>query len=280
MKKILFVLLISLGVQLSFAQEKKDDTGWKRGGHLALLFSQNAFQNWTAGGENSIAGNLKINYDIDYKDAKNSWTNKFLVAYGATRINNLTKKTDDQLEWNSIYGRNMTKNWLFSYYLNFKTQLFTGYDYGTSPFAKVSNFLAPAFVSTGPGLLYKPSDNFYINFAPVTSKLVIVTDSDLNAVGAYGVDPGKSLRYELGMNYQMYFKLKLMENVTLENTLNLFSNYLDKPQNVDVDNLLNLHFKINKYLSAGLMLRSLYDDNTFPGWQISEAFGLEFGLDF
>ena len=280
MKKNVLLLLVFFIAGTMFAQDKKEDYGWKRGGHLGLLFSQTAFKNWVAGGENAIAGNLKINYDFNYKDAKQSWTNKFFVSYGATQINDVVKKSDDQLLFNSIYGYKLSKNWQFSYFFDFKSQLFTGYDYATVPYTKVSNIFAPAFISTGPGLLYKPSDNFYFNWAPVTSKFVIVTDKDLSNAGAYGVDPGKTLRYEMGMNAQMYFKTALMENVSLENTLNLFSNYLDKPQNVDVDNMLNLKMKINKYMSANLGVRSIYDDNAFPGWQISEVFGLEFGLDF
>ncbi len=245
-----------------------------------MMFSQMSFKNWTAGGENTLAGNLNINYDFNYKDEKQSWTNKFYFSYGGTEVNKVYKKTDDQLLFNSIYGYNLGNHWSFSYFFDFKSQLFTGYDYGTAPYTKVSNIFSPAFISTGPGFLYKPHDNFFINLAPVTSKFVIVTDKDLSNAGAFGVTPGKSLRYEFGMNAQMYFKTQLMENVSLENTLNLFSNYLDKPQNVDVDNLLNLKMKINKYMSAGLGIRSIYDDNTFPGWQISEVFGLEFGLDF
>ncbi len=183
-------------------------------------------------------------------------------------------------EVNSIYGRKINEAWNFTFYGNFKTQFTTGYDYTTTPFVKVSNSFAPAFLSFGPGLSYKKSDNFYINYAPVTSKFVIVTDADLNALGAYGVEPGKSMRYEFGSNFQMFFKFDLMKNVTVENTLNLFSNYLDQPQNVDVDNLFGLRMKVNKFLSAGLTLRTVYDDNTVKRVQLSEVFGVEFGFDF
>ncbi len=273
---ITLLLLISFNV---FAQEEKPETGWKKGGHFGLIFTQTSFKNWTKGGQDALAGNLKINYDINYKDEKQSWDNKFLFGYGLTRIDGLTKKTDDNFEFNSIYGRDLKKYWKFSFYFNLKTQLTTGYDYGTSPKTKISNFFAPAFISTGPGLLYKRSDNFYINFAPVTSRLIVVTDPDLNAIGAYGVDPGKSIRYELGMNYQMFFKFDLMKNVTVENMFNAFSNYLDKPQNIDIDNIFTLRMKINKYLAANFTLHTLYDDNTLPKVQYSQLFGLEFGLD-
>jgi len=279
MKRIVLVVMFLMAFAGANAQEKPV-YGWQKSGHAGIMFSQSAFKNWMNGGQDAMSGTLTVNYNVNYTDSLQSWTNKFILLYGGTQVGDNYKKADDQLEFNSVYGRKLGGDWSFSYYANFKTQLAAGYDYTTVPYTKISNFLAPAFFSTGPGVMYKPSDNFYVNIAPVTSKLVIVTDPDLNAIGAYGVTPGKSLRYELGMNYQMYFKTELMENVTLENTLNLFSNYLDKPQNIDIDNMLNLRMKVNKYLSAGLNLRTIYDDNTFPGWQISEVFGVELGFDF
>ncbi len=278
MKKIVFLLLASI-VSWTYAQDKPE-YGWKKGGHAGIMFSQAAFKNWMSGGQDALSGAVTVNYGVDYNDSIQTWTNKFILLYGGTQVSSRFKKGDDQVEINSIYGRKLKNHWSFSYFANFKTQLAPGYDYNIVPQIKISNFLSPAFFFTGPGMMYKPSDNFYVNIAPVTSKLVIVTDPDLNALGAYGVAPGKSLRYELGMNYQMFFKLALMENVTVENTLNLFSNYLDKPQNIDIDNRLNLLMKVNKYLSAGLNLCTIYDDNTFPGWQISEMLGIQVGVDF
>jgi len=278
MKKTVLLFLMMMPLLIN-AQEKKAETGWKKGGHFGFIFSQTAFKNWTKGGEDALTGNLKIDYNINYKDAKQSWDTKFLFGYGMTQINNVLKKTDDNMEINSIYGYDLAKYWKFSFFGNLKTQLTTGYDYTTTPNTKTSNFFAPAFISAGPGLLYKRSDNFYINFAPVTSKLVIVNDPDLSAAGAFGVDPGKTLRYELGMNYQMFFKFSPVKNVTVENLFNAFSNYLDKPQNIDIDNLFTVRMKINKYLGAHFSLQTVYDDNTIQKLQYAELFGLQFGLD-
>ena len=53
-----------------------------------------------------------------------------------------------------------------------------------------------------------------------------------------------------------------MENVMLSLKLDLFSNYLDNPQNVDVNLELLFAFKINKFLQASISSTLLYDDNT------------------
>jgi hypothetical protein len=62
--------------------------------------------------------------------------------------------------------------------------------------------------------------------------------------------------------------------VTADHTLNLYSNYLDEPGNIDIDYLLNVEMSINNYLSANLIFQAIYDDNTVGAFQIREVFGL------
>jgi hypothetical protein len=66
-----------------------------------------------------------------------------------------------------------------------------------------------------------------------------------------------------------------MANVSIENRLNLYSNYLDNnPQNVDIDYQMHLVMKINKYLSANVALQTIYDDNSIQAVQLSEVLEL------
>ena len=80
------------------------------------------------------------------------------------------------------------------------------------------------------------------------------------------------------MNIRAYYKIDIMENVSFENILALYSNYLDKPQNVDLDYTLNLVLTINKWLSTDLTFQTIYDNNAFSGFQMREVFGL--GVNF
>jgi hypothetical protein len=64
-----------------------------------------------------------------------------------------------------------------------------------------------------------------------------------------------------------------MTNVSIENRLNLYSNYLDKPQNVDIDYQMNIIMKkINKYMSANVAVQAIYDDNSIQAVQVREVF--------
>lgn len=282
MKKTLFLFFV--GFASLYAQETVQDTSyWNKKGKFTLLANQSSFNNWLAGGQNNIAVNANINYDFNYKKDKNTWQNKLIVAYGITKVKDANiLKSDDRLEWNSIYGRQASEYWYYSAFLNFKSQIST--DLGNPApgytLPVTTKLFAPAFLQIGPGMLWKKSDNLKVNFAPATSRFVFVLDDALSSVGAFGVTPGEKLRYELGASISGYYKFVLVENVTVENILNLYSNYLEKPENVDMDYQLNIAMKINKFLSANLAFQAIYDDNAFRGLQTRQVFGVGFNYDF
>jgi len=71
-----------------------------------------------------------------------------------------------------------------------------------------------------------------------------------------------------------------MANISVENRLNLYSNYLDQPQNIDVDYQMNILMRINKYITANLALQGIYDHNTIKSVQVREVFGLGINYGF
>jgi hypothetical protein len=167
-------------------------------------------------------------------------------------------------------------------FLNFLTQFTNGYNYSNDPEQEfpISKAFAPAYLSFGPGMLWKKSENFKINLSPASGKFTIVTDETLSNAGAFGVEPGNTLRTELGFNAGAYHKAEIMKNITLENILNLYSNYMDNPQNIDVNHQLNLVMKVNKYISTNLNLHTIYDDNMLGKTQFKEVFGVGFNYAF
>jgi len=288
-KKFTLLLLCFFGMTNAKAQEPSaaaaDTTKtWQTKGNASLLFNQSTFDNWLAGGENNISGTLGVNYDFNYKKDDVTWDNKVIASYGIvkTRTSSFAKKTDDRLELNSLLGKKFKPDsrWYYSAFLNFRTQFTKGYEYGKDPDgaeirSEITNFLSPAYLTFGPGILWKRDDNLKFNFAPATSKITFVDKNfTLPNEGYFGVKEGKSLRYELGAYASAYYKLDIMANVTFENILSLYSNYLEDPQNVDIDYQLNIVMKINKYLSTNLSFQTIYDDNAFRGFQIRQVFGV------
>lgn len=262
--------------------------GWKRKGNIIFLFNQSNFNNWLAGGENNMSGNIGVNYDFNYKKDNLTWDNKVIASYGLlqTKNSDFQKKTDDRFEFNSVLGKKAVGHWYYSFFLNFRTQFAKGYVYdkdanGKETREEYTNIFSPGYLTFGPGMFWKKSDNLKVNFAPLTSKVTIVDRNFTLPNQAYfGVEEGESLRYELGFYTSAYYKLDLITNVSMENVLNLYTNYLEDPQNVDIDYTLTVVMRINRYLTTNLVVQTIYDDNAFQGFQTRQIFGLAANYGF
>ena len=292
MKKAFFLcLLLGCNVTLLLSQEKESSTpksNWTKKGKISFMFNQSAFTNWVARGENTLAGNASINYNFDYAKGNYTWKNNITTSYGLTKSKNteFEKKTDDRIEFNSLLGISAEGFWYYSVLFNFKTQFTKGFKYSKDANGKeirteFTNFFSPATFLIGPGMLWEKSKNFKFNIAPATTKLVIVDKDFTLPKGAYfGVQEGKNTRLELGFNASGRLKIDLMENISIENLINLYANYLEDPENIDIDYTMNLVMKINNHFTTNLIFQSIYDDNAFEGFQIREVFGLSFNYGF
>jgi hypothetical protein len=282
MKKTLLSFVLLLAVIAVNAQDITKDSIklWTKKGNISLLFNQSAYnKEWLGGGTSNIAGNFSLNYDFNYKKGVVVWDNKFIAAYGLTKIKGDDKiaKTDDRLELNSLWGKKAKGDWYYSLFFNFKTQMDAGLDKDD---LKISHLFSPAYFQFGPGMLWKKSNNLSVNFSPATAKLILVHDHFTEFGPSFGVLQGDSSRLEFGASVSVNYKFNVMTNVSIENRLNLYSNYLDNPQNVDVDYQMHLVMKINKYLSANVALQTIYDDNSIQAVQVSEVFGIGVNYGF
>lgn len=281
MKKIVFSLVLFLAVIAINAQETATDTTklWTKKGNFSLLFNQSSYnKQWLGGGTSNVAGNFGLNYDFNYKNEDVVWDNKFIAAYGLTKIKDgKTAKTDDRLELNSLWGKKAKGEWYYSIFFNFKTQMDSGFDKNG---IRISHFFSPAYFQFGPGIWWKKSNNLSVNFSPATAKLILVHPHFTEFVPSFGVLQGDSTRFEFGASISAYYKFNVMTNVSIENRLNLYSNYLENPQNVDVDYQMNVIMRINKYLSANVAVQAIYDDNSIQAVQVREVFGLGVNYGF
>lgn len=247
---------------------KKDTTeGWKKGGVFAVNLAQTSLSNWAAGGQNSVAVNGIFSGFLNYKKDKSVWDNSLDIGYGLLKQGKTTgyRKTDDKFDFLSKYGREAFKNFYYAALFNFKTQMAPGYTYpNDSVRTKISNLFSPAYLLFALGMDYKPNTHFSAFIAPLTARVIIVRDKDLSNVGAFGVDPGKKSKSEIGGYLRVIytrndFKSEFLKNVSFTTKMDLFSNYSDKPQNIVVNWETMIALKVNKYISANLNTMLLYD---------------------
>lgn len=309
MKKLFTLTVILLFVSSIYvnAQESPADTVkyWKIGGDASLTFGQTALVNWSAGGVSSFSLNGLFNLHADYQKEKYLWTNNLILAYSMYKEKDDTRdKGDDKINFTSNFGYEMTKNWYYSFTLGFRSQFDKGYPEDNDTVYN-SNWFAPAYVTLGLGLTYKPNDKLQLILAPATYRLTIVNDQRLADLGEYGVDPaeyemlpdstwvmtknGSKIRHEFGFNLKFVYAIKIAKNVGFQTNLELYSNYLEEPQNIDVYWDTYFTFTINSWLAAQLTTSLIYDHdiniadidgNTGPRTQFKQTFGLGLAYKF
>ena len=293
--KNFFVFILVLFFSLkSSSQEIIIDTskviGWQNSGKTNFLINQTAFSNWTSGGENSIAATLSVDYNLNYYKNGWSWDTKMIGSFGVNKNSDskFFKKIDDRVEINSVMGKKFIDKFSFSSFFNFKTQFAKGFKYsnndqGDEVRTERTRVFSPAYIQLGVGIYWKQSNSLWVNFAPVTGRLILASKkftNDLeNDEEYFGIPRGQNSRFELGASISAFYKFELIENVMLEQRVNLYSDYLNKADNIDVDYTLSAFMKINDYLSTTLIIQCLYDDNAIKKIQLREVFGLAFVID-
>jgi len=235
--------------------------GWTKGGVIGLNMGQVALSNWQGGGQSSISGTSLLSVFKNYKKGKTAWDNSLDLAYGLLSQNNGPFiKSDDRIELNSKYGRQFKNNDKLYYggLVNFRSQFAPGFA-TVAQQTLISRIMSPAYITAALGIDYKPTSAFSVFIAPVSYRGTVVLDPNLNALGAYGVEANENIRHEMGGLVMLKFQDDLMKNINLRTQATFFSNYLDRPENIDVLWDLLLTMKVNKYINASIGTTLIYD---------------------
>ena len=251
-------------------------TYWNKKNTLGFDISQIAFVNWNAGGASSISGLLKGNFYRNYSKGNLNWSNELIFRYGINKQQGENiRKTDDAFQINSTFGYRTEENsnWFHSAKFNFNTQFTNGFAYPNTRRA-ISKPFAPAYIFMGVGAenINKEKNRiFYIS--PFTFKTTLVLDQTLANQGAFGVDKavfdinnnliseGKQSRMELGFLFTSTFKKEIFKNIIFENRLSLYSDYINRFGNIDVDTDLQFALVVNQYVKANIGAQIIYDDD-------------------
>ncbi|MGI9526071.1 MAG: DUF3078 domain-containing protein [Weeksellaceae bacterium] len=268
-------------------------TGWKGGGKLRLNANQSMYSNWRGGANNSVEVNALMNYQFNYQSKVILWDNYILADFGVNKLKRQKiRKTQDRLEYNSIIGVKLPGEWSASYFLNLQTQLTNSYDYENDlqKEHRINGFLAPLYATTGPGVMWRKSNNLHFNMAPFTYKLTYIngrihrynkasqTFSNDEQTDILGITAGKKFNYQLGFYSSALYRFNLSKNIKVENRLSLYSNYLDDFSNIDFDYTMRMNLRINDLISTQVTFQARYDDDAYAGLQAREALGV--GVEF
>ena len=264
---------------------------WNKKNSLGFDISEVAFVNWSAGGTSSISGLFKGKFHRVYTRSNYNWSNELIVKYGLNKQDGIAiRKTEDAIQFNSTFGyrKDTISTWYHSAKLSFNTQFTNGFAYPNTEKA-ISKPFAPAYIFMGVGAENIDKEKrrvFYVS--PFTLKTTLVLDQQLADQGAFGVakatydeagnliTKGQQSKMELGFLITNKYKKEIFKNINLENRLSLYSDYINRFGNIDVDCDLQVELIVNQYVKANIGAHVIYDDDIkskreIEGIQITEG---------
>ncbi len=256
------------------------DQGWEHRGAISLNSTQTYLSNWASGGNSAFNLTGLLNYSFFYRDNRHSWDNIINAAYGRSviELNQPSVKTDDKLDFTTKYGWRAKYNWSYTAMINFKTQFAGGYVAGSRGIpdlqrGKISDWLSPAYFTAALGMDYLQQRIITCFISPFTAKGTIVKNQRLADLGQFGVKPavmdangalikpGENLRMEYGAYIRLGLSKSWKDQYRIDTKLELFSSYLNNPQNIDFNFESVLGCKINKYFGFSVTMQMIYDDD-------------------
>lgn len=290
------------GTFASFSQDTIQLGNWTIMGKFSLNISQAYFSNWSQGGQSNFTTIGKFNLLVDYKKDRHGWNNYLDMALGYTVfMEDKPMKTEDKIEYITAYRYELHKHWYLTMMGKFASQFAKGYDYEVDSTTYISKFMAPGYFDLGPGITYQPVDWFFVNLSPATAAWIVVNDQRLANEGAFGLDPAvldtagnviepaKRVRTMFGAKLISVLNYEIAKNITVGTKLELFSDYLQNPQNIDVNWQVLVGMKVNDWLNIDLQTTLWYDDdimitdkdgNIGPRTQFRELLLLSIGYSF
>lgn len=277
MKQINLIILLLIVFSFSvtgFAQEKKTEApkyGWQKSAVGVLNFTQNKFDHWKQGGEDSWTWQLNFDGKLNYVQEKSSWTNSIKIAYGKTKLGKAdARKAADEIKLESVYTYKM------GIYVNpyvaatALTQFTDGFDYTESPKEKISALLDPGYFTQSAGLGYEPMKQVKTRLGVALKETMAKDFKDKYA-------DGEELRVEYGAESVTDVNWKMAENILFTSKLEFFSN-LKALNEIDVtwDNMFTS--KITKYIGVSFNVKLLYDKDISSKRQLKET--LAVGLTY
>ena len=259
---------------------------WKQGGMYNFNLSESSLSNWAAGGDNfNMSINTFFNYYAYFQKPRQSWDNNFDANLGFVQSTSIGgRKNDDRIDLISKYGYRIdtTGVWYLSALFNVRSQIFDGYSFSGTNATFTSSLFAPAYIILSAGLDFKPSSIFSVFFSPLTSRTTLLLNTKLSDLGSYGVPKGEKIYKETGLFVTVNYNNVIAPNITYKGRADFFSNYYQKPENINLYMTNMFTFKINKNFSANYSLDLIYDDKiknfgpnkNSPGLQLKSIIGV------
>lgn len=279
------VFLLCL-VSQAAAQESSEETAegpWQLSLKGSLSATQTSFSNWQEGGVNTLGYSAELKGEAIRRTESWKETHNLRLAFGQIKQGELDfRKSIDVVQYGLVLQNVSASPLNPTVALEFRSQFTSGYNYKKNPFkdgreppVKVSDYMAPAYFTQSLGLSYDP-DSWFSTRLGLGGKHTIVAVEGLGTL--YGLEPGRSMRYELGIESHTAIKVDVAENVLWESRLGLFAAF-NKPEMPDArwENFLTM--KVNTWLNVKIEFVALYDKDVSTKMQYKHISSLGVSID-
>jgi hypothetical protein len=264
------------------AKGKDDKEGWTKVGGIGGNFSWLNLINPRAGaGDNRIGFGGLLNYSANLIKGKLISNNKIGIQLDVVKNgNDPYAKATDVLAGTSQLGYQVGKaggKWYIAGLADFQSQLLPTYGanylkqkpfsgtFKDSTLALTGKLFAPAMFKLAPGVIYKHDAHLTVLFSPVAFKAIIVSDKTLAKTEKFfpqNTAKDKTVDAQIGAEIRADYVNKFFnDRLVYSTTLDLYSNYLRNPQNVDLEWFHSLDVMVTKNISLNFKSDWFYDDD-------------------
>lgn len=280
MRLTLIIFVIFSLSTITLAQEKaaeEPEYGWQKEMVGAINLTQTSFDNWSSGGENSLAWQLALNYKFINDQEKTNWATSGKFNYGTVKTGKQeSRKSIDEIKMESVFTYKLGT--YINPYISVtgETQFGKGYNYDMEPKLAISNFFDPAYIRESAGFGYQPNQIIKTRLGAAL-KQTITRDYPVPYADDPDTETIEKTKNEVGAESVTDLSWKISENSLLTSKLELFST-LSAFDETDVnwDNVFTT--KISKYFNVNFNFKLFYDKDISPKRQIKQA--LAFGLTY
>jgi len=249
MKKIMFFMLF-LALNILIAQEVDSTINkWTPSLIASANLSQVAFNNWTKGGDNSLAYSFGVDWGMAYKASGWSFKNQLKGEWGQSK----TGGEDAKITANNIFNETVffyNPGWLFEPYVSdlIRTPLTNGYNYSSIPETQIVAFFDPGYITQSIGFSYDKSEMFKtrLGFAfeeSFADKFALHYTNDPETADL------EKFKLETGIESISDVKYEVVKNVLYKGKLRLFSAF-DRLDTWDVSMDNSFTAKVNSWLNV------------------------------
>jgi len=277
--KPVIICIITMQSMLIAEEGEEPEHGWESQVVGSFNLTQAQFDNWTQGGENSLAWQLNLNSSFALEQESFSWTNTGKISYGQTKIGDLSsRKSADEIRIESVYLRKLGD------YVNpyvsglLQTQLTKGYRYVEDERFPISNFFDPGYITLSAGIGYEPVPYLKTRLGAAT-KTTITREYAVGLTDDPATDRIEKTDTEFGAHSVTELRKPLAENILLTSTLELFSN-LESFEQVDVRWDTIISAKVTRYIDVSLNIELFYDSNISPKRQLKQLLAMGLSYSF